>query len=208
MAKKDMSFIKMVANDEDFHREVYEHGQENLLVSALPPCVRSSDACADAWRPLSPAVVDIYSKVWGPCLMLDNYLYNTYFGALALAHHHHLGGCGHPAHRRPACGRHERRWDGREVCASSMRQDPRALRVPGQRVSTLPVLHGVHVQHCLGLRRRGEERRAAREAMPQTPTQPAQRRRLCVCPADPACALALLRMAKRSSMSRGLRSLS
>jgi len=42
MAKKDMSFIKMVANDEDFHREVYEHGQENLLVSALPPCVRSS----------------------------------------------------------------------------------------------------------------------------------------------------------------------
>ena len=43
MAKRDMSFIKMVANDEDFHREVYEHGQENLLVSALPPCVRSSD---------------------------------------------------------------------------------------------------------------------------------------------------------------------
>ena len=89
MAKKDMSFIKMVDNDEDFHREVYEHGQENLLVSALPPCVRSSDACAHAWRSLSPAVVDIYTKCWGPCLMLDNYLYNTYFGALALAHHHH-----------------------------------------------------------------------------------------------------------------------
>lgn len=56
MAKKDMSFMKMVSNDEDFHREVYDHGQENLLV-----------------------MVDIYTKVWGPCLMLDNYLYNSFF---------------------------------------------------------------------------------------------------------------------------------
>lgn len=37
MAKKDMSFMKMVASDEDFQREVYEHGQDNLLVGAPPP---------------------------------------------------------------------------------------------------------------------------------------------------------------------------
>ena len=34
------------------------------------------------------AVVDIYSKVWGPCLMLDTYLYNTFFGALTRTQHH------------------------------------------------------------------------------------------------------------------------
>ena len=26
-------------------------------------------------------MVDVYTKVWGPCLMLDTYFYNTYFGA-------------------------------------------------------------------------------------------------------------------------------
>ena len=136
MAKKDMSFMKMVANDEDFQREVYEHGQDNLLVGAPPPpasffCVR----VLMAGRPLS-AVVDVYSKVWGPCLMLDTYLYNTFFGALTRTQHHHQTAYAAAAtvtqsHRWPACGRHERRWDGREVCASSSRQDPRALRVPG-----------------------------------------------------------------------------
>ena len=40
--KVDMSFIKLAETDEDFKREVYDHGVENLLVSALPPCVRSS----------------------------------------------------------------------------------------------------------------------------------------------------------------------
>ena len=45
MAKKDMSFMKMVSNDEDFHREVYDHGQENLLVSAPPPPASLVCAC-------------------------------------------------------------------------------------------------------------------------------------------------------------------
>ena len=34
---KDMSFVKTVDSDEDFLREVYEHGQDNLLVGARQP---------------------------------------------------------------------------------------------------------------------------------------------------------------------------
>ena len=42
-----MSFIKFAETDEDFKREVYDHGVENLLVSAsagsssLPPSITS-----------------------------------------------------------------------------------------------------------------------------------------------------------------------
>ena len=32
--KTDVSFIKLAKNDEDFKREVVEHGKENLLVGA------------------------------------------------------------------------------------------------------------------------------------------------------------------------------
>ena len=51
MAKKDMSFIKMVDNDEDFQREVYDHGQDNLLVSARHPPESLVRVCADGGSP-------------------------------------------------------------------------------------------------------------------------------------------------------------
>jgi len=65
------------------------------------------------------AVVDVYTKIWGPCLMLDTYFYNSYFGPRA----RHPSGSASRACAEPILphGRHERRGDGREVRAGVLR---------------------------------------------------------------------------------------
>lgn len=88
MAKKvDVSFMKFVASDDDWKREIIDGG--NVLCSTLPPRQRQQMLCdsldeqrdcrAHVLLCAALAVVDVYSNIWGPCEMLAGHFSNYFF---------------------------------------------------------------------------------------------------------------------------------
>ena len=142
------------------------------------------------------AVVDIYSKVWGPCLMLDTYLYNTFFGALTRTQHHQHHQTAHAAAAAvspsPTAGLPAADMSDAGMGVKFVRaQCDKILELSEYRENACPhfLFYMVCAHAILSLRRC-----ASGSAGPAHAT-------------DSARAPAFVRMARRSSTSRGLRSL-
>ena len=83
MAKKvDVSFMKFCYNDDEWTREVKE--PVGVLLGAPAPstiCRRPDTLTSQPRKNAHPVVVvvDMYSKVWGPCEMLAGHYQNLFF---------------------------------------------------------------------------------------------------------------------------------
>ena len=128
--KVDMSFIKLAETDEDFKREVYDHGVENLLVSAsagpssLPPSIASLMTVPTLLRSGRRLHQGVGPVPHARHVLLQHILW------CAARPRRQIQADGMRPHPLSLCGRPERRRHGREVCAGVQRQDHGAHGVP------------------------------------------------------------------------------